>query len=109
MTGGSFANNRCSTFPTMDDWMAKLILTIFDEAQQFDSDREVTTIAMLPATSLVVWMGDAQQTPGGIAKGQDQFAISRRQFMMQTWAPLPSDRCRSPLTEYCTLFSSPGS
>ena len=83
MTGGSFANDRCSTFPTMDEWMAKLILTIFDEAQQFGSDREVTTIAMLPATSLVVWMGDAQQTPGGIAKGQDQFAISRRQLMMR--------------------------
>ena len=33
MTGGSFANDRCSTFPTMDEWMAKLILTIFDEAQ----------------------------------------------------------------------------
>ena len=82
MTGGSFANDRCSAFPTMDEWMAKLILTIFDEAQQFGSDREVTTIAMLPATSLVVWMGDAQQTPGGIAKGQDQFAISRRQLMM---------------------------
>ena len=83
MTGGSFANDRCSTFPTMDEWLAKLILTIFDEAQQFGSDREVTTIATLPATSLVVWMGDAQQTPGGIAKGQDQFAFSRRQLMMR--------------------------
>ena len=28
-------------------------------------------------------MGDVQQTPGGIAKGQDQFAISRRQVMMR--------------------------
>ena len=37
---------------------------------------------MLPATCLVVWMGDAQQTPGGIAKGHDPFAISRRQLMM---------------------------
>ena len=38
---------------------------------------------MLPATCLVVWMGNAQQTPGGIAKGHDQFAISRRQLMMR--------------------------
>ena len=38
---------------------------------------------MLPPTCLVVWMGDAQQTPGGIAKGQDQFAISRKQLMMR--------------------------
>ena len=83
ITGGSFANDRCSTFPTLDEWLTKLLLTIFDEAQQFGSDRKVTTIAMLPATCLVVWMGDAQQTPGGIAKGQDQFAISRRQLMMR--------------------------
>ena len=89
--------------------MAKLILTIFDEAQQFGSDREVTTIAMLPATSLVVWMGDAQQTPGGIAKGQDQFAISRRQLMMRKHGPLPSERCHPSLTEHGTLFPAPGS
>ena len=83
MTGGSFANDRCSTFPALDTFLSKLMLTIFDEAQQFGGDREVTTVAMLPPTCLVVWMGDAQQTPGGIAKGQDQFAISRKQLMMR--------------------------
>ena len=83
MTGGSFANDRCSTFPTLDTWLSKLVLTIFDKAQQFGEDREVTTIAMLPPTCLVVWMGNAQQTPGGIAKEQDQFAISRKQLMMR--------------------------
>ena len=83
MTGGSFANDRCSTFPALDEFLSKLMLTIFDEAQQFGGDREVTTVAMLPPTCLVVWMGDAQQTPGGIAKGHDQFAISRRQLMMR--------------------------
>ena len=83
MTGGSFANDRCSTFPTLDTWLPKLVLTIFDETQQFGGDREVTTIAMLPPTCLVVWMGDAQQTPGGIAKGHDQFAISCKQLMMR--------------------------
>ena len=83
MTGGSFANDRCSTFPALDAFLSKLMITIFDEAQQFGGDREVTTVAMLPPTCLVVWMGDAQQTPGGIAKGHDQFAISRRQLMMR--------------------------
>ena len=38
---------------------------------------------MLPPTCLVVWMGNAQQTPGGIAKEQDQFAISRKQLIMR--------------------------
>ena len=84
MTGGSFANDRCSAFPALDTFLSKLMLTtIFDKAQQFGGDREVTTVAMLPPTCLVVWMGDAQQTPGGIAKGQDQFAISRKQLMMR--------------------------
>ena len=83
MTGGTFANDRCSTFPSMDEWLQKLLLTIFDEAQQFGSDREVSTVAMLPAASLIVRMGDAQQTLGGIVKAQDQFAISRRQLMMR--------------------------
>ena len=83
MTGGSFANDRCSTFPALDAFLSKSMITIFDEAQQFGGDREVTTVAMLPPTCLVVWMGDAQQTPGGIAKGHDQFAISRRQLMMR--------------------------
>ena len=83
MTGGSFANDRCSNFPALDEFLSKLMLTIFDEAQQFGGDREVTTVALLPPTCLVVWMGDAQQTPGGIAKGHDQFAISRRQLMMR--------------------------
>ena len=83
MTGGSFANDRCSNFPALNEFLSKLMLTIFDEAQQFGGDREVTTVALLPPTCLVMWMGDAQQTPGGIAKGHDQFAISRRQLMMR--------------------------
>ena len=105
MTGGSFANDRCSTFPTLDTWLSKLMLTIFDEAQQFGGDREVTTIAMLPPTCLVVWMGDAQQTPGGIAKGQDQFAISRKQLMMRP--AMPAEGCHPSFTQHCVVCPSP--
>ena len=35
MTGGSFANDRCSNFPALDEFLSKLMLTIFDEVQQF--------------------------------------------------------------------------
>ena len=107
MTGGSFANDRCSTFPAFDTFLAKLMLTIFDEAQQFGGDREVTTIAMLPPTCLVVWMGDAQQTPGGIAKGHDQFAISRKQLMMRKHGlrcPQTDVTPHSLSTVLCTLL-----
>ena len=31
----------------MDTFLSKLMLTIFDEVQQFGEDREVTTVAML--------------------------------------------------------------
>ena len=68
MTGGSFANDRCSNFPALDEFLSKLMLTIFDEAQQFGGDREVTTVALLPPTCLVVWMGDAQQHPGALQR-----------------------------------------
>ena len=78
MTGGSFANDRCSTFPALDTFLSKLMLTIFDEAQQFGGDREVTTVAMLPPTCLVVWMGDAQQTPGG--RGASRKVMINLQF-----------------------------
>ena len=107
MTGGSFANDRCGTFPAFDTFLAKLMLTIFDEAQQFGGDREVTTIAMLPPTCLVVWMGDAQQTPGGIAKGHDQFAISRKQLMMRKHGlrcPQTDVTPHSLSTVLCTLL-----
>ena len=63
--------------------LARVRASIHTFFATFGGDREVTTVALLPPTCLVVWMGDAQQTPGGIAKGHDQFAISRRQLMMR--------------------------
>ena len=66
---------------------------IVDEAQQFGTDREVTAIAMLPPASFILWTGDAQQTPGGIAKGHNQYARSRQQLMTRRHA------LRCPQTE----------
>ena len=57
MTGGSFANDRCSAFPSMDEWLSKLLFTIFDEAQQFGSDREVTTILLQCCHRPASWCG----------------------------------------------------
>ena len=65
-------------------------------------DREVASVAMLPPTCLVVWTGDAQQTPGGIAKGPTQIAITRRQLISRKHA------LRCPQDEYTphTLFQA---
>ena len=81
MTGGTHTSDRTSYWPRLAEWQHNLAFTVVDEAQQFGTDREVTAIAMLPPTSFILWTGDAQQTPGGIAKGDTQFARSRQQLM----------------------------
>ena len=70
--------------------------------QQYGGDREVASVAMLPPTCMVVWTGDAQQTPGGIAKGPSQIAITRRQLISRKHA------LRCPQAEYTphTLFQA---
>ena len=75
---------------------------VIDEGQQYGGDREVASVAMLPPTCLVVWTGDAQQTPGGIAKGPSQIAIARRQLISRKHA------LRCPQDEYTphTLFQA---
>ena len=81
MTGGSCAGDRASPFSTLEGWQQKLAMVVIDEGQQYGGDREMASVATLPPTCLVVWTGDAQQTPGGIAKGPSQIAITRRQLI----------------------------
>ena len=75
---------------------------LIDEGQQYGGHREVASVAMLPPTCLVVWTGDAQQTPGGIAKRPSQIAITRRQLISRKHA------LRCPQDEYTphTLFQA---
>ena len=93
MTGGTHTSDRTSHWPKLEEWQRNLAFTVVDEAQQFGTDREVTAIAMLPPTSFILWTGDAQQTPGGIAKGDTQYARSRQQLMSRRHA------LRCPQTE----------
>ena len=102
MTGGSCAGDRASPFSTLEAWQQKLVMVVIDEGQQYGGDREVASVAMLPPTCLVVWTGDAQHTPGGIAKGPSQIAITRRQLISRKHA------LRCPQDEYTphTLFQA---
>ena len=86
MTGGSCASDRASPFSTLKAWQQKLAMVVIDEGQQYGGDRKVASVAMLPPTCLVVWTGDAQQTPGGVAKGPSQIAIARRQLILRKHA-----------------------
>ena len=61
----------------------------------------MASVAMLPPTCMVVWTGDAQQTPGGIAKGPSQIAITRRQLISRKHAL----RCPQTYTPH-TLFQA---
>ena len=96
--------SECFSFHSMwlqvETWQHKLAMVVIDEGQQYGGDRKVASVAMLPPTCLVVWTGDAQQTPGGIAKGPSQIAITRRQLISRKHA------LRCPQDEYTphTLF-----
>lgn len=84
MTGGTRTSDRTSFFSQLEKWQANLVMGIIDEAQQFGTDREVTTVAMTPPGVFMVWTGDARQTPGGVSKSKDsQIARSRQQLMFR--------------------------
>ena len=53
-------------------------LMIIDEGQQYGSDREIATISLLKQQPLILWTGDAQQTPGGIARTAPNAKRSRK-------------------------------
>ena len=51
----------------LSGFMQDLSLMVIDEGQQYGTDREIATISLLKQQPLILWTGDAQQTPGGIA------------------------------------------
>ena len=83
MTGGSFANDQCSTFPALDEFLSKLMLTIFDGCPLvFAGHHPSTPPSRLEGAWQRLSLHDCLRTVG-LAKGHDQFAISRRQLMMR--------------------------
>ena len=75
--------------------MQDLSLMVIDEGQQCGTDREIATISLLKQQPLILWTGDAQQTPGGIARtapnapaptGQET-RTSERQKLLHAFKP----------------------
>ena len=71
--------------------MQDLTLMVIDEGQQYGTDREIATISLLKQQPLILWTGDAQQTPGGIARTAPN-AKRSRQLLLAKKHGLRSDR-----------------
>ena len=58
--------------------MQELSLMVIDEGQQYGTDREIAVISLLQQQPLIIWTGDAEQTPGGIARTAPNAKRSRQ-------------------------------
>ena len=55
-------------------------IALLDEAQQYGNIDELTTLARLPASCLVLWCGDHKQTPGGL-RNTSEAKLFRRKLL----------------------------
>ena len=77
-TGGTVAQDLTMQWSTLSGFMQDLSLMVIDEGQQYGTDREIAAISLLKQQPLVLWTGDAQQTPGGIARTAPNAKRSRQ-------------------------------
>ena len=75
----TFCLDLCPVFlSTLSGFMQDLTLMVIDEGQQYGMDREIATISLLKQQPLILRTGDAQQTPGGIARTAPDAKRSRQ-------------------------------
>ena len=79
----------------MGGFMQELSLMVIDEGQQYGTDREIAVISLLQQQPLIIWTGDAEQTPGWIARTAPN-AKRSRQLLLAKKHGLRSAR------KYCT-------
>ena len=90
-TGGTIAQDLTTQWSTHGSFMQDLSLLVIDEGQQYGTDREIAVISLLKQQPLVLWTGDSQQTPGGIAQAAPN-AKRSRQLLLAKKHGLRSDR-----------------
>ena len=76
---------------TLGSFMQELSLLVIDEGQQYGTDREIAVLSLLKQQRLVLWTGDSQQTPSGIAQAAPN-AKRSRQLLLAKKHGLRSDR-----------------
>ena len=85
-TGGTIAQDLTMQWSTLGSFMQDLSLLVIDEGQQYGTDREIAVISLLKQQPLVLWTGDSQQTPGGIAQAAPNAKRSRQLLLAKkTW------------------------
>ena len=62
-----------------------LSLMVIDEGQQYGTNREIAVISLLRQQPLVLWTGDSEQTPGGIARAAQRQTISATPLSQKAW------------------------
>jgi len=90
-TGGTVAQDLTMQWSTLSGYMNELSLMVIDEGQQYGTDREIAVLSLLKQQPLVLWTGDSQQTPGGIARTAPN-AKRSRQLLLAKKHGLRSDR-----------------
>ena len=90
-TGGTIAQDLTMQWSTLGSFMQDLSLLVIDEGQQYGTDREIAVISLLKQQPLVLWTGDSQQTPGGIAQAAPN-AKRSSQLLLAKKHGLRSDR-----------------
>ena len=90
-TGGTVSQDLTMQWSTMSGFMQDLSLMVIDEGQQYGTDREIATISLLRTQPLLLWTGDAQQTPGGLARAAHN-AKRSRQLLLAKQHGLRSNR-----------------
>ena len=90
-TGGTVAQDLTMQWSTMGGFMQELSLMVIDEGQQYGTDREIAVISLLQQQPLIIWTGDAEQTPGGIARTAPN-AKRARQLLLAKKHGLRSER-----------------
>ena len=77
-TGGTIVQDLTMQWSTLGGFMQDLSLLVIDEGQKYGTDREIAVISLLKQQPLVLWTGDSQQTPGGIAQAAPNAKRSRQ-------------------------------
>ena len=90
-TGGTVAQDLTMQWSTLGGFMQELSLMVIDEGQQYGTDREIAVISLMRQQPLVLWTGDSEQTPGGIARAAPN-AKRSRQLLLSKKHGLRSDR-----------------
>ena len=90
-TGGTVSQDLTMQWSTMSGFMQDLSLMVIDKGQQYGTDREIATISLLRNQPLILWTGDAQQTPGGLARAAPN-AKRSRQLLLAKQHGLRSNR-----------------